>query len=126
MSQRTGHRSSCARQALHILHMEGHRQCAPSRALCTGARIPLDYTLSCLPRHYTFYIWKDIVNAHPAARYALAPAYVYAAWSLREALAAGPRPLLWAAGLAACTAAVLVPSPLVELRCAAPPVATWV
>ena len=71
-------------------------------------------------RHYTFYIWKDVINAHPATRYALAPAYVYAAWSLREALAAGPRPLLWAAGLAACTAAVLVPSPLVELRCAVP------
>ena len=69
-------------------------------------------------RHYTFYLWKDVANAHPAARYALAPAYAYAAWSLREALAAGPAPLLWAAGLAACSAAVLVPSPLVELRCA--------
>ncbi|KAK9831499.1 hypothetical protein WJX81_002842 [Elliptochloris bilobata] len=67
-------------------------------------------------RHYTFYIWKDVINAHPAARYAMAPAYIYSAWSLREALAGGPRHALWAAGLAACTAAVLVPSPLVELR----------
>ncbi len=55
-------------------------------------------------------------QAHPAARYALAPLYAFAAWSLGEALAGGPRPGLWAAGLAACAAAVLVPAPLVEFR----------
>jgi hypothetical protein len=57
-----------------------------------------------------------VFQAHPAARYTLAPLYAFCAWSLGEALAGGPRPALWAAGLAACTAAVLVPSPLVEFR----------
>ena len=54
---------------------------------------------------------------HPATRYLLAPLYAYCAWSLGEALAGGPRPALWACGLAACCAAVLMPSPLVEFRC---------
>lgn len=67
-------------------------------------------------RHYTFYIWKDILGRHPAVRYIFVPLYVYCTWALQQGLSEGGAPALWQLGFAFCTAAVLVPSPLLELR----------
>lgn len=37
-------------------------------------------------RHYAFYLWRRVINPHPAARYALAPAYLLAGRLLRDHL----------------------------------------
>ncbi len=65
-------------------------------------------------RHYTFYIWRRLVNATPWARYALLPAYLYAGWAAAAALS--HRRATWVLALAGAAAAVLVPAHLVELR----------
>ncbi len=38
--------------------------------------------LGLLCRHYTFYLWKDFLGAHPVAKFTLVPLYLYSAWSL--------------------------------------------
>ncbi|KAJ2714156.1 glucosyltransferase [Coemansia spiralis] len=65
-------------------------------------------------RHYTFYIWKNVFRRHWAARYLAIPAYIYSAVAVHRSL--GRTSALWQLALALCTAAVLVPSPLLELR----------
>ncbi|KAJ1726927.1 glucosyltransferase [Coemansia biformis] len=65
-------------------------------------------------RHYTFYIWKDIFRRHWAARYLAIPAYLYAVVAVQRSL--GHMPALWQIALLLCTAAVLIPSPLLEFR----------
>lgn len=69
-------------------------------------------------RHYTFYIWKDFLAVHPAAKYTLVPAYLYCAWSVWWSLLQGRQPLIWVMGLAAASALTLVPAWLVDFRCA--------
>jgi DIE2/ALG10 family len=66
-------------------------------------------------RHYTFYLWKDTLGRSAALRRWLAPAYVIAAAAVWRRLRAA-QPPLWCAAWAACTAAVLVPAALLELR----------
>lgn len=65
-------------------------------------------------RHYTFYLWRRVVNVTPWARYALLPAYLHAACAAAAALA--HRHALWVLGLAGAAAAVLVPAHLAEFR----------
>eukprot|EP00884_Botryococcus_braunii_P015445 jgi/Botrbrau1/2584/Bobra.145_1s0012.1 len=67
-------------------------------------------------RHYTFYIWKDILGRHPVMRYSFIPLYIFSAWSLQRGLTAGGSSAIWQLGFAVCTAATLVPSPLLEFR----------
>lgn len=67
-------------------------------------------------RHYTFYIWKDIIAAYPAARYCLVPLYLFSGWSLHTSLKAGGRSNVWVAALAVCSCATLAPAWLLELR----------
>ncbi|KAJ1830576.1 glucosyltransferase [Coemansia sp. RSA 2706] len=64
-------------------------------------------------RHYPFYLWKNLFRRHWLARYLAIPAY---ACSMRAVHATLRAPPLWQLAWAACTAAVLVPSPLLEFR----------
>ncbi|KAF8057743.1 ALG10 [Scenedesmus sp. PABB004] len=66
-------------------------------------------------RHYTFYLWRRLLDRGPAARLALAPAYAAAAAALGAGLAAAQH-WLWVAGFAAATVATLAPAWLLELR----------
>lgn len=66
-------------------------------------------------RHYTFYIWKDVLRAlGPRAPLTAAPYAVAVAFVLRS-LAASQGPVVAAAWLL-CTATAVVPAPLVEFR----------
>ncbi|KAJ1964022.1 glucosyltransferase [Dipsacomyces acuminosporus] len=66
-------------------------------------------------RHYPFYVWKNLFRRHWLARYTVTPLYLYAFWAVNRAL--GQRSsALWRLALALCTAAVLIPSPLLEFR----------
>ena len=66
-------------------------------------------------RHYTFYLWKDVLGRSAALRRSLAPVYVVAAVAAWRRLAVA-QPPLWCAAWAACTTAVLVPAALLEFR----------
>ncbi|KAJ2878659.1 glucosyltransferase [Coemansia asiatica] len=66
-------------------------------------------------RHYPFYIWKNIFRRHWLTRYLAIPLYTYSACAVHHVLAR-QTPALWQLALVICTAAVLVPSPLLEFR----------
>ena len=73
-------------------------------------------------RHVSFHLWRRLLSRHVAiggvhlaARYALVPLYLLCARLLYGPILARHTPLR-AAGLLACCALVLVPSPLLELR----------
>lgn len=66
-------------------------------------------------RHYTFYVWRRIINARPWARYALVPVYVGSGTIWIQALARR-RNALWILGWLLATSLILVPSPLIEPR----------
>ncbi|KAF9427782.1 glucosyltransferase [Podila epigama] len=65
-------------------------------------------------RHYTFYLWR-LINRVPRMRFALAPAYVTAAWCCWQALAT-EQSILWVVIYITATALTLIPSPLIEFR----------
>ena len=85
-------------------------------------------------RHYTFYLWKNLLRRHALIKYALIPFYLFGFWSIRDLFGAvsagacaclftrdfaraGPRKsLLWQLILLVCVAAVLIPTPLLEFR----------
>lgn len=67
-------------------------------------------------RHYTFYIWKDILNAHPLARHMLVPAYLYSGWSVWESLRTSKQLGVFMAAALVCTLVTLIPAKLVEFR----------
>ncbi|KAG8470972.1 hypothetical protein KFE25_009393 [Diacronema lutheri] len=64
-------------------------------------------------RHYTFYVWKDLLR-RPVVRYGAALGYVPCAALVWDAL--GEQSALWRLAFVGCSALVLVPSPLLELR----------
>jgi hypothetical protein len=37
-------------------------------------------------RHYTFYLWKDVIQHNQSAKYCLIPLYVYSWWSILHSL----------------------------------------
>ena len=67
-------------------------------------------------RHYTFYLWKDIIAAYPAARYCLVPLYLYAGHSIIDRLKSGGHSNIWVLGFFMSTAVTLIPAWLLELR----------
>ncbi|KAI3796850.1 hypothetical protein L1987_39536 [Smallanthus sonchifolius] len=66
-------------------------------------------------RHYPFYLWRKIINAHWSTRYLLVPLYVYCWASILSILAKVQKKVRVLAYFVA-SAAVLVPAPLIEFR----------
>ncbi|KAI8556623.1 hypothetical protein RHMOL_Rhmol05G0268600 [Rhododendron molle] len=66
-------------------------------------------------RHYTFYIWRKVINAHWSTKYLLVPFYVYSWFSIFSILAKAQKKVWVLAYFLAC-AAVLIPTPLIEFR----------
>lgn len=67
-------------------------------------------------RHYTFYLWRRVVNVRPWARFALLPLYLYSVGAVDARLAAGGHHALERVLLAATTCIVLIPAHLIEFR----------
>ncbi|XP_024232609.1 dol-P-Glc:Glc(2)Man(9)GlcNAc(2)-PP-Dol alpha-1,2-glucosyltransferase [Oncorhynchus tshawytscha] len=65
-------------------------------------------------RHFPFYVWKRIFQKHEAVRFALIPAYVFAAWNFVDALKS--RSLFWILAFLVCLLAATVPQKLLEFR----------
>lgn len=65
-------------------------------------------------RHYTFYVWRRLVQRHELARFALVPLYVFAAWNFFDLLRS--RSLFWSLGFLVCLLAATVPQKLLEFR----------
>ncbi|PWN51187.1 hypothetical protein IE53DRAFT_386455 [Violaceomyces palustris] len=66
-------------------------------------------------RHYTFYLWRRVVKAHPLAKFALAPVYLLCGRLWIDALGR-TQSLFWMLGFVLATCLTLVPSPLLEPR----------
>ncbi|CAO2822350.1 unnamed protein product [Amaranthus hypochondriacus] len=66
-------------------------------------------------RHYTFYVWRRIINAHQLTKYFLVPVYVYSWLSILHILGKN-RSRIWVLAYFLACAAVLVPAPLIEFR----------
>jgi len=66
-------------------------------------------------RHYTFYIWRRIINARAWTRYALVPVYATSAFSVIQTLA-HEQSAIWIFGWISATCLSLIPSPLLEPR----------
>ncbi|KAH7442515.1 hypothetical protein KP509_03G092100 [Ceratopteris richardii] len=65
-------------------------------------------------RHYTFYMWRKIINVRWYSKYLLAIVYLYSWWSIFRLL--GKKRNIWLMVFFGAVAAVLVPAPLIELR----------
>ncbi|XP_035604465.1 dol-P-Glc:Glc(2)Man(9)GlcNAc(2)-PP-Dol alpha-1,2-glucosyltransferase [Oncorhynchus keta] len=65
-------------------------------------------------RHFPFYVWKRIFQKHEAVRFALIPAYVFAAWNFVDTLKS--RSLFWILAFLVCLLAATVPQKLLEFR----------
>ncbi|KAK6244875.1 hypothetical protein QUC31_011284 [Theobroma cacao] len=66
-------------------------------------------------RHYTFYLWRKIINFHWSMKYLLVPVYVYSWFSIFHLLDKTQR-RIWVLVYFLATSAVLVPAPLIEFR----------
>ncbi|KAK9671190.1 hypothetical protein RND81_12G012200 [Saponaria officinalis] len=66
-------------------------------------------------RHYTFYIWRKVINPHWSMKYALVPLYVYSWLSILDILGK-TRSKIWVLVYFLASVAVLVPTPLIEFR----------
>ncbi|XP_074373287.1 dol-P-Glc:Glc(2)Man(9)GlcNAc(2)-PP-Dol alpha-1,2-glucosyltransferase isoform X1 [Apium graveolens] len=66
-------------------------------------------------RHYTFYLWRKIINVHWSTKYLMVPLYVYSWFSIFSTLAKSQKKVWVLVYFLAC-AAVLIPSPLIEFR----------
>ncbi|CAE6085553.1 unnamed protein product [Arabidopsis arenosa] len=66
-------------------------------------------------RHYPFYLWRRIINAHWLMKYMLVPVYVYSWFSILTLLAKTRRKI-WVLVYFLATCGVLVPTPLIEFR----------
>lgn len=66
-------------------------------------------------RHYTFYLWRKIINVHWSTKYLMVPVYVYSWFSIFSTLAKFQKKVWVLVYFLAC-AAVLIPSPLMEFR----------
>lgn len=66
-------------------------------------------------RHYTFYIWRRLINARAWTRYALVPIYVAGGMLCTRALAK-TQSALWIFGWLVAVCMSLIPSPLIEPR----------
>ncbi|CAM6044206.1 unnamed protein product [Sphagnum compactum] len=66
-------------------------------------------------RHYTFYLWKDVIQHNQSAKYCLIPLYVYSWWSILHSLGR-TQGRLWILVFCLGIMGVLVPAPLLEFR----------
>ncbi|PSR98278.1 Dol-P-Glc:Glc(2)Man(9)GlcNAc(2)-PP-Dol alpha-1,2-glucosyltransferase [Actinidia chinensis var. chinensis] len=66
-------------------------------------------------RHYTFYLWRKVINVHWSMKYLLVPLYVYSWFSIFSILAKA-RKKIWVLAYFLACAAVLIPAPLIEFR----------
>ncbi|XP_054974153.1 dol-P-Glc:Glc(2)Man(9)GlcNAc(2)-PP-Dol alpha-1,2-glucosyltransferase [Sorex araneus] len=65
-------------------------------------------------RHYTFYVWRRVLQRHAAVPYLLVPAYLFAGWAIADSLRA--RSVFWKLAFFTCVAAATVPQRLLEFR----------
>lgn len=70
----------------------------------------------CVCRHFTFYIWKDILNARPITRHLFVPLYLYSGWSVWESLRSSRQLGIFMTVAMLSTLITLVPAKLVEFR----------
>lgn len=66
-------------------------------------------------RHYPFYLWRKVINAHWSMKYLLVPLYTYSWLSIFSVLGRSQK-RIWIVAYFLATAAVLVPAPLIEFR----------
>ncbi|KAG8065124.1 hypothetical protein GUJ93_ZPchr0004g38626 [Zizania palustris] len=66
-------------------------------------------------RHYTFYIWRKVIQVHWMMKYILVPIYVYSWFSIVNILGKS-QTRVWVLSFVLSVALVLVPAPLVEFR----------
>lgn len=66
-------------------------------------------------RHYPFYIWRKVYARHWLVKYAMAPLYMFAAFSIHRQLSLEQH-RLWLVMLYICVAVVTVPQKLIEFR----------
>ncbi|KAI6675052.1 hypothetical protein NL676_002958 [Syzygium grande] len=66
-------------------------------------------------RHYPFYLWRKVINAHWSMRYLLVPLYAYSWLSIFSVLGRYHK-RIWIVAYFLATAAILVPAPLIEFR----------
>lgn len=65
-------------------------------------------------RHYTFYVWRRLLQRHELVPYALVPVYIFAAWNFFDSMKS--RSLFWSLGFLVCLLAATVPQKLLEFR----------
>jgi len=66
-------------------------------------------------RHYTFYIWRRLINVHWIARYLLVPVYLFS-WIIIFNELSGTCSRIWILIFFGCSFASLVPQKLLEFR----------
>lgn len=66
-------------------------------------------------RHYPFYLWRKVINAHWSMKYLLVPLYVYSWFSIFSILGKVQRKI-WVLAYFLASAAALIPAPLIEFR----------
>ncbi|XP_021912123.1 dol-P-Glc:Glc(2)Man(9)GlcNAc(2)-PP-Dol alpha-1,2-glucosyltransferase isoform X2 [Carica papaya] len=66
-------------------------------------------------RHYTFYLWRKVINADQSRKYLFVPLYVYSWFSILNLLGKTRRKV-WVLVFFLANVAVLVPAPLIEFR----------
>ncbi|XP_006652483.1 dol-P-Glc:Glc(2)Man(9)GlcNAc(2)-PP-Dol alpha-1,2-glucosyltransferase isoform X2 [Oryza brachyantha] len=66
-------------------------------------------------RHYTFYIWRKVIQVHWTMKYILTPIYVYSWFSIVNILGKS-QTRVWVLSFVLSVALVLIPAPLVEFR----------
>ncbi|KAL8129754.1 hypothetical protein V2J09_018909 [Rumex salicifolius] len=66
-------------------------------------------------RHYTFYLWRKVINAHWTMRYLLVPVYIYS-WTSIFSILGKTQKRMWVLAYFLACAASLVPAPLIEFR----------
>lgn len=66
-------------------------------------------------RHYTFYIWRKVIQVHWSMKYLLVPVYIYSWFSIITVLGKAQK-RVWVLLFCLANAAVLIPAPLIEFR----------
>uniref|UniRef100_A0A0D9W6U9 Dol-P-Glc:Glc(2)Man(9)GlcNAc(2)-PP-Dol alpha-1,2-glucosyltransferase n=1 Tax=Leersia perrieri TaxID=77586 RepID=A0A0D9W6U9_9ORYZ len=66
-------------------------------------------------RHYTFYIWRKVIQVHWMMKYILTPVYVYSWFSIINILGKS-QTRVWVLSFVLSVSLVLIPAPLVEFR----------
>ncbi|KAL6903554.1 hypothetical protein ACP4OV_004367 [Aristida adscensionis] len=107
-------------QALDLLYWSGKNKLAVWMALglsCTAVHffsIAHPYLLAD-NRHYTFYVWRKIIQINWMMKYILVPLYLYSWFSIIKILGRS-QTRVWVLSFVFSVGLVLVPAPLVEFR----------